>query len=66
MKLPKSLLPTARQAAATLPRIETWPNRTEAMQAVMATAWQYGLRSGLLVGLPAGALITLIAWWALL
>lgn len=64
-KLPKDLLSTARQAAATLPCIETWPSRTEAVQAVMLTAWRHGLRSGLLVGLPSGIILALIILWGI-
>jgi hypothetical protein len=63
MKLPSPLTRVARQAAATLPTIPTWPSRTEAMQGVMAVAWQYGLRSGLMVGIPGGAILMLFMLW---
>lgn len=62
MKLPKALLNMARQAAATLPCIQGWPSRTEAMQGVMLVAWQYGLRAGLMVGLPSGIILALMVW----
>lgn len=60
--LPKALVNMSRQASATLPKIQSWPDRTEALQVVMAAAWQYGLRAGLMVGLPCGVVLTVVIW----
>lgn len=63
MRLPDALSQYARQAAATLPTIEPRAKRTEILQAIMNTAWHYGIRGGLMIGLPGGAILTLIVMW---
>lgn len=66
MKLPASLAMYARQVAVTLPTIEPRTKRTEVVQQMMDVAWHYGLRGGLMVGLPGGAILTLIVMWVFL
>lgn len=61
MKLPRALVGMAQKGAATIHTMDR-VGRSDVMQWTMLIAWQYGLRCGLMVGLPAGVILTVISW----